>query len=116
MLKLQIVGTLGKDSIVTEISGEKYTKFPVATQDKKDEPTIWVDCLYRGEKSAEWLKKGCKVFVEGGITMSCYTNKNTGETKPNLTCWVRDYTIVQWAKQEGQNQEDNENGKGDLPF
>ncbi|MFM7710302.1 MAG: single-stranded DNA-binding protein, partial [Ferruginibacter sp.] len=59
MIKLQIIGNLGKDCIQNEVNGRKVINFSVAHSEKyKDsagnlkEKTTWVECAYWTDKTA----------------------------------------------------------------
>ena len=74
MIKLQIVGNLGKDCIMKEVNGRNVINFSVAhTERFKDaqgvlkEKTTWVECAYWTDKTgvAPYLTKGKTVYVEG---------------------------------------------------
>ena len=84
MIKLQIVGNLGKDCIVKEINGKSVINFSVAhTERFKDstgnlkERTTWVECAYWTDKTAvaQYLKKGKMVYAEGSPEAESYMNK-----------------------------------------
>jgi single-strand DNA-binding protein len=85
MIKLQIIGNLGKDCIVKEINGKNVINFSVAHSEKfKDatgiqkERTTWVECAYWTDRTAvaQYLKKGKTVFAEGSPEVEGYTNKD----------------------------------------
>jgi len=85
MIKLQIVGNLGKDCIVKEINGKNVINFSVAhTERFKDamgnqkERTTWVECAYWTDRTAvaPYLKKGKMVYAEGSPAAEGYTNKD----------------------------------------
>jgi single-strand DNA-binding protein len=85
MIKLQIVGNLGKDCIVKEINGKNVINFSVAHTEKfKDaqgnpkERTTWVECAYWTDRTAvaPYLKKGQLVYAEGSPEAEGYTNKD----------------------------------------
>ena len=84
MIKLQIIGNLGKDCIVKEINGKHVINFSVAhTERFKDaqgvqkERTTWVECAYWTDRTAiaPYLLKGTMVFAEGSPEADPYTNK-----------------------------------------
>jgi single-strand DNA-binding protein len=84
MIKLQIVGNLGKDCIVKEVNGKNVINFSVAhTERFKDstgnlkERTTWVECAYWTDRTAvaEYLKKGKMVYAEGSPDADAYMNK-----------------------------------------
>lgn len=74
MLKLQVIGHLGKDATVNNVNGKNVINFSVAHTEKfKDqqgnqtEKTVWVECAKWGETTgvAPYLKKGTQVYAEG---------------------------------------------------
>ncbi|MEO5647544.1 MAG: single-stranded DNA-binding protein [Chitinophagaceae bacterium] len=84
MIKLQIIGHLGKDCLVKDINGKNVMSFTVAHSEKfKDqlgvlkEKTIWVDCSYWSDRTAiaPYLKKGTQVYAEGFPEVDTYQNK-----------------------------------------
>ena len=85
MIKLQIVGNLGKDCIVKEVNGKNVINFSVAhTERFKDalgnqkERTTWVECAYWTDRTAvaPYLKKGQLVYAEGSPEAEGYMNKD----------------------------------------
>ena len=85
MIKLQIIGNLGKDCITKEVNGKNVINFSVAhTERYKDnqgnpiEKTTWVECAYWTDKTAvaQYLTKGRTVFAEGAPEADAYTNKD----------------------------------------
>ena len=84
MIKLQIVGNLGKDCIVKEVNGKNVINFSVAhTERYKDaqgvqkEKTTWVECAYWTDRTgiSPYLLKGQMVYAEGSPESEGYTNK-----------------------------------------
>ncbi|HMO63247.1 MAG TPA: single-stranded DNA-binding protein [Ferruginibacter sp.] len=95
MIKLQIVGHLGKDCTVKEINGKNVINFSVAHSEKyKDsqgnpkERTIWVECAYWTDRTAvaQYLSKGKLVYAEGSPEADAYLNK---ENQPAATLRMR---------------------------
>ncbi len=85
MIKLQIVGNLGRDGVVRDVNGKSVINFTVAhTERYKDssgnqkEQTTWVDCSYWTDRTAvaPYLKKGTLVYVEGAPSAEAYTGKD----------------------------------------
>ena len=94
MIKLQIIGNLGKDCIQNEVNGRKVINFSVAHSEKyKDsagnlkEKTTWVECAYWTDKTAvaQYLTKGKTVYVEGTPEADPYLK----EGKPAATLRMR---------------------------
>ena len=84
MIKLQVIGNLGRDCIVKEINGKNVINFSVAhTERYKDsqgvqkERTTWVECAYWTDRTAiaPYLTKGQTVYAEGSPEADVYTNK-----------------------------------------
>jgi single-strand DNA-binding protein len=85
MIKLQIVGNLGKDCIVKEVNGKNVINFSVAhterykdSQGNQKERTTWVECAYWTDKTAvaQYLTKGKTVYAEGSPEADAYMNKD----------------------------------------
>ena len=82
MIKLQVIGHLGKDCTTNVVSGKNVINFNVAHSEKyKDatgvtkERTTWVDCAYWTERTAiaPYLKKGTQVYAEGTVEVRTFT-------------------------------------------
>jgi single-strand DNA-binding protein len=66
MIKLQVIGNLGKDCIVNTVNGKNVINFTVAhtekyrdSQGNNQERTTWVDCAYgRPHRHFPYLTKG----------------------------------------------------------
>jgi single-strand DNA-binding protein len=59
MIKLQIIGNLGKDCVVNTVNGKTLSTLPLHTlksiviqQGNNQEKTTWVDCAYWTDKTA----------------------------------------------------------------
>jgi single-strand DNA-binding protein len=96
MIKLQVIGNLGKDAITNSVNGKSVINFNVAHTEKfKDasglqkDRTIWVECAYWTDRTAvaPYLKKGTQVYVEGNPEVRTYT-KNDGSFGASLTLRV----------------------------
>ncbi|HSQ45206.1 MAG TPA: single-stranded DNA-binding protein [Ginsengibacter sp.] len=102
MIKLQIVGNLGKDCIVKEVNGKNVINFSVAhTERFKDstgaprERTTWVECAYWTDRTAvaPYLKKGQLVFAEGSPEAEGYMNKEN-QAAATLRMRVREIQLL----------------------
>jgi single-strand DNA-binding protein len=102
MIKLQIVGNLGKDCIVKEVNGKNVINFSVAHSEKyKDaqgnpkERTTWVECAYWTDKTAvaQYLTKGKTVYAEGAPEADAYTNKE-GQVAATLRMRVQNIQLL----------------------
>ncbi|MES2647853.1 MAG: single-stranded DNA-binding protein [Bacteroidota bacterium] len=96
MIKLQVIGNLGKDCITNQVSGKNVINFSVAHTEKfKDatgtqkERVTWVECAYWTDKTgiAPYLKKGSQVYVEGTPEVRSY-QKNDGTPGSSLSLRV----------------------------
>ena len=82
MIKLQVIGNLGKDCIVNNVNGKNVINFSVAhtekfkdAQGQQKDKTIWVECAYWTDRTgiAPYLKKGTQVYAEGTPDIRTYT-------------------------------------------
>ena len=114
MIKLQVIGNLGKDCILNEVNGKNVINFNVAHSERfKDgqgnlvERTTWVNCSYWTDKTgvAPYLKKGQQVYVEGAPEAEAYTNKD-GQPAANLRLRVFNIQLL------GGKTDDNQGAGG----
>ena len=84
MIKLQVIGNLGRDCQVKEVNGKNVINFNVAhterykdNQGNQKERTTWAECAYWTDKTAisPYLTKGQLVYVEGAPEAEAYMNK-----------------------------------------
>jgi single-strand DNA-binding protein len=82
MIKLQVIGNLGKDAVVNNVNGKTVINFTVAHTEKykdrdgnQQDKTTWVDCAYWTDRTAvaPYLKKGTQVYAEGQPDVRTYT-------------------------------------------
>jgi len=114
MIKLQIIGNLGKDCIVKEVNGKNVINFSVAHTEKfKDsagnqrERTTWVECAFWTDRTAiaPYLQKGQLVFAEGTPDVDGYLNKEN-QAAATLRMRVRDIQLL-GGKSDGGGSNDN---------
>ena len=113
MIKLQIIGNLGKDCIVKEINGKHVINFSVAhterfkdSQGTQKERTTWVECAYWTDRTAiaPYLTKGTSVYAEGSPEADPYTNKE-GQAAATLRMRVQNIQLLSSNKDgQGSNQ------------
>jgi single-strand DNA-binding protein len=110
MIKLQVIGNLGKDCITNMVNGKSVINFSVAhtekyrdAQNNQVEKTTWVECAYWTDKTgiAPYLKKGTQVYVEGAPEVTTYP-KNDGSTGASLRLKVFNIQLL-GSKPEGSN-------------
>lgn len=96
MIKLQIIGNLGKDCTVKDVNGKNVINFNVAhTESYKDKDgnkmnkTTWVECAYWTDKTAiaPYLTKGKMVYVEGAPEARGWKDKQ-GDAQGSLNVRV----------------------------
>jgi single-strand DNA-binding protein len=111
MIKLQVIGNLGKDCVTNAVNGKNVINFNVAHTEKfrdaqgnQKDKTIWVDCAYWTDRTgiAPYLRKGTQVYVEGTPEVRMYT-KNDGTNGSSLTLRVFSVQLL-------GNRADNNNG------
>ena len=102
MIKMQVIGNLGKDCVVITVNGKNVINFTVAHTEKyKDsqganqEKTTWVDCAYWTDRTAiaPYLQKGQQVYVEGTPEVRSFT-RNDGTPGASLSMRVRDVQLL----------------------
>jgi single-strand DNA-binding protein len=117
MIKLQIVGNLGKDCIVKEVNGKNVINFSVAHTEKfKDaqgnpkERTTWVECAYWTDRTAiaPYLRKGQMVYAEGSPEADGYMNKDN-QAAATLRMRVQNVQLL------GGKSEGGQSGQGASP-
>lgn len=96
MIKLQVIGHLGKDCVTNAVNGKNVINFSVAHTEKfKDaqgnqkDKTIWVECAYWTDRTAiaPYLRKGTQVYAEGTPEVRTYS-KNDGTPGVSLVLRV----------------------------
>ena len=102
MIKMQVIGRLGKDCVVNTVNGKNVINFTVAHSEKyKDsqgqlqEKTIWVDCAYWTDRTAiaQYLTKGKQVFAEGQPEARSF-QRNDGTPGSSLSLRVREVQLL----------------------
>jgi single-strand DNA-binding protein len=114
MIKLQVIGNLGKDCMMNTVNGKNVINFSVAHTEKfKDsagnqkDKTIWVECAYWTDKTgiAPYLKKGTQVYAEGSPEVRTYQTKD-GTQGSSLSLRV---SSVQLLGSKGEGGGENQN-------
>jgi single-strand DNA-binding protein len=116
MIKLQVIGNLGKDCIVKEVNGKNVINFSVAhserykdAQGNQKERTTWVECAYWTDRTAiaPYLTKGTTVYAEGSPEADAYTNKD-GQASATLRMRVQNIQLL------GGNRDNQGAGSGNV--
>ena len=112
MIKLQIVGNLGKDCIVKEVNGRNVINFSVVHSERyKDaqgvqkERATWVECAYWTDRTAvaPYLVKGQMVYAEGTAEAEGYLNKE-GQPAATLRMRVQSVQLLGGSRSENTGQ------------
>ncbi len=113
MIKLQVIGNLGKDAIVNTVNGKTVINFSVAHTEKyKDaqgnpvDKTIWVECAYWTDRIAvaPYLKKGTQVYVEGTPDVRSYTTQD-GRNGATLSLKIQSVQLLGGKTGDGNSNE-----------
>ncbi|MEJ7739317.1 MAG: single-stranded DNA-binding protein [Chitinophagaceae bacterium] len=111
MIKLQVIGNLGKDCITNNVNGKTVMNFSLAHTEKfrdaqgnQKDRTTWVDCAYWSDRTgiAPYLKKGTQVYVEGTPEVKTYP-KNDGSTGTSLNLRVMNVQLLGGGNREREN-------------
>ena len=112
--KVILIGNLGRDPEIRKLeNGATLASFSLATSEsyvdkqsgRKIENTDWHDIvLWRGlaEVSEKFLKKGMKIYVEGGLEKRSWQDKE-GNTRYNVEIIGDEMTIL--SKPESQTKQ-----------
>jgi single-strand DNA-binding protein len=110
MLKMQVIGHLGKDADVNQVNGKTVINFNIAHSEKfrdaqgnQKDKTTWVSAAWWTDKTgiAPYLKKGTQVYADGQPEVRMYP-KNDGTTGVNLI--LRVFSVQLLASPAGQTQ------------
>ena len=102
MIKLMVIGNLGKDCTVNTVNGKNVINFNIAHTEKfKDssgaqrEKTTWVECAYWTDRTglAPYLKKGTQVYAEGTPEVRTYQT-NDGKSGSSLSLRVQTVQLL----------------------
>jgi single-strand DNA-binding protein len=114
MVKLQVIGNLGKDCVMNNVNGKSVINFSVAHTEKfKDaqgvqkDKTLWVECAYWTDRTgiAPYLKKGTQVYAEGTPELRTYTGK---DGTPGTSLQLRVFSVQLLG-----GRSDNQGGGGE---
>ena len=131
MIKLQVIGNLGKDCMVNSVNGKSVMNFNVAHTEKYknssgvlQEKTIWVECAYWTERTgiSSYLKKGTQVYVEGTPEVRTYTTQD-GRHGASLSIRVQNVQLLgnkpsdsSGSTEGGHADQDKDAGEQDVRF
>jgi len=113
-LNVNFQGRLGGD-IKTLENGSIVFSVAVDNHDK-NKTTTWISCFIGQEnklpyeRATKFLKKGSGVYIQGGLRLNIYTNKDNQQI-PSLQCNVADFDF---SLSSGKKEEDG-NGTTDEP-
>jgi single-strand DNA-binding protein len=124
MIKLQVIGNLGKDAQVNNVNGKSVINFNVAhterfkdAQGNQKDRTTWVDCSYWTDRTAvaPYLKKGTQVYVEGTPDVRTYTTAD-GRNGASLTLRIASVQLLGSKSSGGESPApDQSNGATYTP-
>lgn len=115
MIKLQVIGNLGKDCTTNNVNGRNVINFSVAhtekyknSQGQLQEKTTWVECAYWTDRTAiaPYLKKGTQVYVEGNPDVRSYTT-NDGRNGASLQMRVQNIQLLGSRSSDGNDSNDS---------
>lgn len=119
MIKLQVIGNLGKDAVLNNVNGKNVINFTVAhterfkdAQGNQKDRTTWVDCAYWTDRTgvAPYLKKGTQIYVEGTPDVRTYTTQD-GRNGASLTLRVLSVQLL-GGRSEGGGSDSYSGGYG----
>lgn len=102
MIKLQVIGNLGKDALLNQVNGKNVINFTVAHTERyrdssgnQKEKTTWVECAYWTDRTGvvPYLKRGSQVYVEGTPEIRQFT-RTDGTSGASLSLRVMNLQLV----------------------
>jgi len=123
MIKLLVIGNLGKDAVLNNVNGKNVINFTVAhTERYKDaqgtqkDRTVWVDCSYWTDRTGvvPYLKKGTQVYVEGNPDVRTYTTQD-GRNGATLTLRVLSIQLIGSKGNDGGGAPQSPGNYGNTP-
>lgn len=102
MLKLMVIGNLGKDATTNNVNGNTVINFSVAHTEKykdkqgnQQQKTTWVECSWWSDRLAivPYLKKGTMVYLEGTPEVRSFA-KQDGTTGASLVLRVMNCQLL----------------------
>jgi single-strand DNA-binding protein len=114
MIKLMVIGHLGKDAEVREVNGKKVIAFSVAHSEKyrdsqgnQQSRTTWVRCSYWNDNTniVPYLRTGTQIFVEGTPSVDAYMSSTQNQPAASLDLRVLRVELL------GGNTSSENNGK-----
>lgn len=126
MIKLQIIGHLGKNAVQNTVNGKQVLNFNVAHNERyrnaqgiQTDRTVWVDCaMWYPNAVGPYMLQGTYVFVEGVPVVETYNN-NAGGVTAVLRLRVTDLKLLPGGSRTNGNrtaEPEVENPADDLPF
>lgn len=132
MQKISIIGNIGNDAVVKSSGNSQFVTFNVAVTSRRKngenvhENTNWYDCSFDNVKLAEYLKKGTKVYLEGGFKLDQFYSEKTQKWVPKLNVFVNSLELLSAKKEDnvqpqppaapGAIEQVFSPDKSDLPF
>jgi len=117
MLRLTVIGNIGRDAELKEINGRKVVNFTIASNRKivdtktgeETEKTTWISCAkwYDGNINVEihkYLLKGGKVFLEGYPEIKMYKDANN-KTASSLNLNITNIELLAVNKPSDEEQD-----------
>lgn len=106
MIRMSVIGHLGKDAVLNQVNGKSVMNFTMAHSEKiKDangtlvDKTVWVDCSYWTERTGvhPYLKKGIQIYAEGIPDLRTYTTQD-GRQGATITLRVLNVQLLSSSK------------------
>lgn len=110
MKQIVIAGNITRDAVQRRTGGgDPVASFSVAVNDQRAKEAVFFDCSLwgvRGEKVAQYLKKGTKVTVSGDL------GKREHEGKTYLTVNVSELTLMGGGERQAAPAQDDGDSYG----
>lgn len=100
MLQIQIIGNLTRDAEIkqSQKTQDNFLTFTIAVNEGKDKPAIFIRCLRKAydntQNLMQYMTKGKKVYVQGKPSIGVYTDQQSGNARPDITCFVEHIELL----------------------
>jgi single-strand DNA-binding protein len=121
MIKIQVIGNLGKDATVNQVNGKSVINLSVCHTEKykdnngvENQKSVWCDCSWWTDRTnvAQYLKKGTQVHVDGQPDVRVY--QANGKTGASLTIRVGSLQLLGSPQNHNNNNQSQPQSQGNY--
>jgi single-strand DNA-binding protein len=109
MKQMTIIGYIGADATTKNVNGSEFVDFQVAVNESftrnetEVQSTLWFNCSTKNVNTAQYLKKGDQVMVQGNFNVNVYKDKQ-GVWKSGINLHASNIQFLTPKKEEERRQ------------